>query len=160
MRSESNRGRGPSLIEGQISTGIINHTMWNSLKDILPGIAGKYQIKRTLDAIDVCREYRRLAPRILPKDSLANSFPKSYKDNTLTIAVGNPAWAQEIHMRRHLLQDEINRKYGENTVKNVRIMITDEPIDRQLVEPIVPDSDSASQVDPDEGDSVGRAPAD
>jgi hypothetical protein len=102
--------------------------MWNSLKDILPGVAGKFQIKRTLDAIDVCREYRRIAPGMLPKDVLSNTFAKSYKDFILTIAVGNPAWAQEIHMRRHLLKDEINKKYNDNIVKNVRIIITDEPI--------------------------------
>lgn len=117
--------------------------MWNSLKDIIPSVAGKYKFKRALDAIDVCREYRRIAPGILPKDSLANTFPKSYKDFTLTIAVGGPGWAQEIHMRRHLLKDEINRSYGETAVKNIRIMITDEPISAHTPadEPI--DSDAA-----------------
>jgi hypothetical protein len=111
--------------------------MWNSLKDILPKVADKYRMHRTLNAIDVCREYRRIAPNMLPKDALANTFAKSYKDFTLTIAVGNPSWAQEIHMRRHLLKDEINRKYNDNIVKNIRIMITDEPIAEleQLADP-------------------------
>jgi predicted nucleic acid-binding Zn ribbon protein len=102
--------------------------MWNSLKDILPSVAKKYSMKRTLDAIDVCREYRSIAPKLLPKDALRNTHAKSYKDNTLTISVGSPVWAQEIHMRRHLLKDELNRRYGEDTVRNIRIMITDEPI--------------------------------
>jgi len=95
--------------------------MWDSLQNILPGVAAKFHIKKTLAAIDVCREYRRLAPEMLPGESLQNTFPKSYSEKVLTIGVLNSAWAQQLHMHSHRIQKALNDKFGENTVKKIRI---------------------------------------
>ncbi len=32
-------------------------------------------------------------------------------------------------MRGHLIKDAINQKFGENTVKNIKIMVSDGPAD-------------------------------
>jgi hypothetical protein len=95
--------------------------MWNELKNLIPGAAGKYNMTRTLKAIEICREYRRLAPRVLPGESLLNTNAKSYKDSVLTLVATSPGWAEMIQRSKHIIQREINNKYGENTVKNIRI---------------------------------------
>ncbi len=94
---------------------------WDSLQNILPKVAGKFNFKKTLDAIEVCQEYRNQAQKILPAESLKSTFPKSYENETLTIGVLNSAWAQQLLMHKHRIQQGINKKFGENTVKNVRI---------------------------------------
>lgn len=99
--------------------------MWDSLQNILPKVAGKYHFKKTLDALEICHEYRRLAPTILRGESLKNTFPKSYENRTLTVAALNSAWAQQLHMHKHRIQQAINQKYGENTVQKINIQITE-----------------------------------
>lgn len=101
--------------------------MWDSLQNLLPKAAAKYQFRRTLDAIEVCQQFRSLVPRFIPGESLKNTIPQSYRDRVLTVSVKNSAWAQQLHMRGHLIKDEINRKFGENTVKNLKIVISDGP---------------------------------
>jgi hypothetical protein len=100
--------------------------MWNSLKDILPSVAAKFRMRGALDAIEICHEYRSIAPRLLPKDALKHTAAKSYKNCVLTITARSPIWAQEVHMRRHLLKDQINHKFGQDTVKKVRIVIAED----------------------------------
>ena len=101
--------------------------MWDSLQNLLPRVAGKYHFKKALDAIEICREYRSLAPRFLPGESLKNAVPQSYRDHTLTVAVKNSSWAQEVQMRKHLFLDALNQKFGENAVKNIKILVSDGP---------------------------------
>jgi len=102
--------------------------MWDSLQKILPGVAAKFHIKKTLDSIEVCREYRRLAETMLPGESARNTFPKSYSEKTLTIGALNSAWAQQLHMHSHRIQKALNQKFGEKTVQKVRIEISENPI--------------------------------
>lgn len=99
--------------------------MWSSLQNLLPKAAAKYQFNRTLDAIEVCRQFRSLAPRFLPGECLKSVKTRSYKDRTLTLAVGNSAWAQQLHMRGHLIRDELNHLCGPNTVSRIRIVVAD-----------------------------------
>jgi hypothetical protein len=95
--------------------------MWDTLQNLIPYVAGKYNMTNTLKAIEICREYRRLAPRVLPGESLLNTAPKSYKDKTLTIVATSSGWAEQIQRNSHIIKREINEKYGENTVKRIRI---------------------------------------
>ena len=97
--------------------------MWDSLQNLLPVVAARYHFKKALDAIEICREYRSLAPRLLPGESLKNTTARSYKDRTLTLAVQSSAWAQELQMRKHLIQEAINQKFGEDTVRKIRIVM-------------------------------------
>ena len=95
--------------------------MWDSIQNLVPKVAGKYSFTRTLKAIEVCQEYRSLAPRLLKTDALNHTFAKSYEKNVLTIGVLNSVWAQKVQMNRHLIQDEINKKYGPRVIANIRI---------------------------------------
>ncbi|MBD3328638.1 DUF721 domain-containing protein [Candidatus Peregrinibacteria bacterium] len=94
---------------------------WVNIQDLIPKTAGKYHFKKTMDAIEVCREYRRIVPQILSQDALEKTKAKSYKDNTLTIAVPNSAWAQQIHINRVPLLQALQSKFGEQKIKDIKI---------------------------------------
>ncbi len=94
---------------------------WDAIQKLIPKVAGKYSFQRTLKSIEVCQEYRTLAPKILKPEALKNTFPKSYEKNTLTIGVLNSVWAQQIQMNQHRIQKGINDKYGPAAVANIRI---------------------------------------
>ena len=95
--------------------------MFDPFQNQLKKVTAKYNLARTFKAIEICQEYRNLAPEIIREDALKNSFPKSYKDNTLTIGVMNSVWAQEVVMKKHLIQEAINKKFGEKTILKLRI---------------------------------------
>jgi hypothetical protein len=97
--------------------------MWESLQKFIPAAAVKYDFAATMKSINVCQSFRSLAPKIIHKDALINTYPVSYKDRTLTLAALSPVWANEINMKKHLLLQELNAKLGQNTVKNIRIQI-------------------------------------
>ena len=98
--------------------------MWDSLQNLIPKIAGKYKIARALKAIEICREYRRIAPRLLPEESLLHTDAKSYENRTLTLTAVNPAWAEQIQRNKHRITEAINQKYGEEIVKNIKIRLS------------------------------------
>jgi predicted nucleic acid-binding Zn ribbon protein len=94
---------------------------WVNIQDLIPKTAGKYHFKKTMDAIEVCREYRRIVPQILSDDALEKAKAKSFKDNTLTIAVPNSAWAQQIHMNKIQLKQALQQKFGEHKIRDIKI---------------------------------------
>lgn len=104
---------------------------WKSIQDLIPKAAGKYNFAGTLKSIEVCQEYRNIAEEILPEDALKSTFPKSYKDHTLTIGALNSAWASKVQLHKHRIHQSLKKKFGEHAVKNVRIEIAEKlPTDR------------------------------
>ena len=99
--------------------------MWKSIQDIIPKAAGKYNFATTLKAIEVCQEYRNLAKQHLPEDALQNTFPKSYKDQVLTIGVLSSVWAQQVQMNKHRIHQSLKKRFGEKAVQNIRIEIAE-----------------------------------
>lgn len=95
--------------------------MWDSFQNLLPTAAGKYNFQGTLKAIQICQEYRSLSAKLLPKESLDNTYPKSYADQTLVIAALNSVWAGQIQMKKHLIQKALNEKFGPGTVTKLKI---------------------------------------
>lgn len=105
--------------------------MWKSIQDLIPKAAGKYNFAGTLKAIEVCQEYRNIVQKILPKEALKNTFPRSYKDETLTIGALNSAWAGKVQLNKHRIHQSLQKKFGDNAVKNIRIEIAENlPTDR------------------------------
>lgn len=99
--------------------------MWTSLQSLIPKAAGKHHFATTLKAIEVCQEYRSLAPRIVHKEALQNTYPKSYDNTILTIGATSSSWAQKVQMTTHLLQQELAKKYGEKAVTKIRVVVTE-----------------------------------
>lgn len=109
----------------------ISKTMWKSFIDLIPQTAGKYNFAATLKAIEVCQEYRNIAKEILPEEALKSTFPKSYKDNTLTIGALNSGWAEKVQMNKHRIHQSLKKKFGEHAIKNIRIEMAEKlPTDR------------------------------
>lgn len=105
--------------------------MWNSLQDLIPKAAGKYNFAGTLKSIEICQEYRNIVEEMLPQEVLNNTFPKSYKDETLTIGALNSGWAEKVQMNKHRIHQSLKKKFGDHAVKNVRIEIAEKlPTDR------------------------------
>ena len=104
--------------------------MWDSFQSLLAGAAGKYNFSKTLEAIEVCQEFRSLAPKMIRPDALENVFPKNFQDRTLTVGVYNSAWAQQLQLKKHLIQQELNRKFGKDAIRNLRIEMSEMPTER------------------------------
>ncbi len=99
--------------------------MFSPFQKHLVKAAGKYNFARTLRAIQVCQEYRSLAPKFLPPDALENTFPKSYENRTLTVGVYNSAWSQQVQMQKHHLLEALNQKFGTNAVAKIHIALSE-----------------------------------
>jgi len=99
--------------------------MWNNLIDILPKAAGKYNFAETLKAIEVCQEYRNISKELMSEEAIKGTFPKSYKDQTLTIGALSSAHAQQVQMNKSRIHKSLTKKFGENSIKNIKIEITE-----------------------------------
>ena len=100
---------------------------FDPLQKFLPKAAAHYGFSEGFKASQICQEYRNLAPTLLPAGVLENTMPKSYHRQTLTIAVFNSGWAQQVHMQRHHILKALNAKFGEKTVKEIRIETVEKP---------------------------------
>jgi predicted nucleic acid-binding Zn ribbon protein len=76
-----------------------------------------------LKAIEICREYRRIAPRLLPGESLLFTDARSYESGTLTLTAANSAWADQIQRNKHRITSAMNNRFGNGIVKKVNIRI-------------------------------------
>lgn len=101
--------------------------MFDPLQKFLPYAAQKYGFGRQLKAIEICHAYERLARKILPVKGEKETRAKSYEKHTLTISVSNSAWAQEVQIRKHDIQNFLNEKFQTNVVGKIKIELTNEP---------------------------------
>jgi len=83
--------------------------------------ANRYGIGRELEAAQICQEFRSLMPELLKGIPQAEQYiqPAHYKNKTLVLNVLNPAWAQEIIIRRPKIIAAMNEKAGKEIVKNL-----------------------------------------
>ena len=106
--------------------------MWHDFQKIIPKAAGKYNFAMTLNSIKICQEYRNIAQEILPKSVLDNTFPRTFKNNTLIIGARNSSWAHELHMNKHRIHQSLKKKFGEHAVQKIKIEIAEEhPMDQK-----------------------------
>ena len=99
--------------------------MYEPFQKFLLKAAASYNMTRQMEAAKICQEYRRVARSILPADAQVQTFPKSYDRKTLTVGVFDSAWAQQLAMQKHSILEAINRKYGADTVKNLKIEMSE-----------------------------------
>lgn len=79
---------------------------------------------QTLTAVDVCYKAKESLRKLLPEETHQYIAPKHYKNNTLTIAVSDPIYAQEVMMRKENIIRDINEKFGKNVIQNLRTQLT------------------------------------
>lgn len=83
--------------------------------------ANHYGIGKEMEAAKICQDFRKMMPELLKGIPQADQFiqPASYKNKTLVLNVFNPAWAQEIIIRRPKIIAEMNQKAGKEIIKNL-----------------------------------------
>lgn len=90
-------------------------------QDFLKRAANKYGISKEMEAAKICNDFRAIMPELLKGIPQADIYiqPAFYKNKTLVLNVLNPAWAQEIIIRRPKIIAEMNRKAGKEILKNL-----------------------------------------
>ncbi|MBU0668383.1 DUF721 domain-containing protein [Patescibacteria group bacterium] len=99
--------------------------MWDSIQNLLPKAAGKYNFAKALKAIEICKQYKKIAGETLPPAAAESTFPKSYKDAVLTLGALNSAWAQQLQMNKHRIHRALAEKFGSRAIKKIKIEITE-----------------------------------
>ncbi|MEK9132453.1 MAG: DciA family protein [Patescibacteria group bacterium] len=102
--------------------------MFTPLNQILPRAMIQLGVKKEVDAAIVCERYRKLASKIVHKDALNHTFPKSYKGRTLTIGVENSAWAEAVVSKKDALIKELNLAFGKNCVAFLKTRVTEKDL--------------------------------
>ncbi len=99
--------------------------MFHPFQKFLQKAAGEYSFTKQMKAIQVCQEYRNIAPGLLPEGALKETFPKSFDEARaiLTIGIYNSMWAQVVTMKRQQIMEGINQKFGTDAVKTVRVEV-------------------------------------
>lgn len=97
--------------------------MKSNLQEILRKVANRRGVSRQMDAAHACEKYRQIAASILGPQALDYTNSKSYKNKTLTIAVQNSAWAQEVHMHKHELLEALQLKFHPLPLTKINITI-------------------------------------
>lgn len=85
----------------------------------------KLGVRREVEAAVVCEKYRKFAPRFVHTNALSHTFPKFYQKKTLTIAVENPAWAQQVMTQKVNLIKAINDSLGKEQVENLKTIVAE-----------------------------------
>ncbi len=98
---------------------------FDPLQKFLNKAAAHFNFTEGFRASQICQEYRKLAANLLPAGALENTLPKHYRGQTLTIKVFNSGWGQQVLMQRHHIIKAINTKFGEKTLKNIRIEVVE-----------------------------------
>lgn len=99
--------------------------MWESFQQFIPKAAIAYNCNKALEAASICRKYRSIAKRVLPEHVSTNTDAKSYQERILTLKANTTAHAQELNFKAHLIQQELNQAFGEDTVLKIKIEITE-----------------------------------
>ncbi len=96
--------------------------MFESFQKFLPNAAGRYGIKKEIEAAEVCHIFKKLVPEIFSSKPEPEKYiePGYYKNNVLVISTRSPAWSQEVIMRKEQIIDEINTKAGKKIIGNIR----------------------------------------
>lgn len=99
--------------------------MYENIQNIIPRVAAKLQLKRTLTAIDVCNTYTKIAEEVLPPYVLDASKVKSFKDGILTVSAQNSSCAQLLHMHSHRIHQSLNEKFtAPLKIKKIKIELS------------------------------------
>ncbi len=95
-----------------------------SFQNLIEVAAAHLGMGDQLYAIRVCHEARKLLSTYFPGKTEGELSPikvVSLKDATLLITAANSSLLHQLTMHRHLLQTELNAKFGQDTVKKINL---------------------------------------
>jgi hypothetical protein len=99
--------------------------MWDSLQNILPQVASKLGVRRTLSAITIVGEAKKILAEVLPAQAIELVNVRSYnaENHTLILDTAASAAAGILHMHKHKIQEQLNQKFGPHTVGTIKILL-------------------------------------
>ncbi len=99
--------------------------MFEPFQQFVKKAASHYGISKEVQAATICQQFRALMPELFKdrKAAMDHIKPGYFKDGTLVIEVENPAWSQEVIIRKSKIIEEMNKIAGENFVKFVRTQL-------------------------------------
>lgn len=99
--------------------------MFEPFQKFIKKAAQNYGVSKEVQAAAICQHFRTLIPEIFQTLETPEKYiaPAYYKNSTLVIAVENPAWSQEIIIRKEKIIDEMNKKAGQEVIKNLRTQL-------------------------------------
>lgn len=103
----------------------LDSIMFTQLSNIIPRAAARLGIKREVEAALICEKYRKLAPRLIHANALKHTFPKFYRDKTLTVAVENSAWAHQVVLHKESLLKAMNESLGKTAVGSIKTVVAE-----------------------------------
>ena len=101
--------------------------MFDPFQKFLAKAAAEYNITRQLKAAQICQEFRSLSKTLLPAEANSQTFPKFFKEGTLTVGVANSAAAQQLTMQKHQILEALNKKFGSKTLQNIKVQVSEKP---------------------------------
>lgn len=87
--------------------------------------AARYGVGKEIQAVKVCYDFSQLVSVLFYDKETPEKYikPAYFKGNTLVVEVENPAWAQEIIMRKPQIIDAMNKKAGRQIIKTLRTQL-------------------------------------
>ncbi|MBI2638508.1 DUF721 domain-containing protein [Candidatus Peregrinibacteria bacterium] len=99
--------------------------MFTPLQKIISGAAARLGIKREIEAALICEKYRKLAPRLVHANALQHTFPKFYRNKTLTVGVENSAWAHQVAINKKTILQAMNESLGKTAVNAIKTVVVE-----------------------------------
>jgi hypothetical protein len=99
--------------------------MFEPFQKFITEAASRYGIKTEVRAAKICNDFSSMLPEIFEgKEEASNYIQAAYfKNNILVVNVDNPAWSQEVIMRKEKIIKKMNEKAGEEVIKNLRTQL-------------------------------------
>lgn len=99
--------------------------MFEPFQKFITRAANHYGIGTEVQAAKICQSFRQLIPDLFngkenPENNIA---PAYFKNSILVINVENPAWSQEVIIRKHKIIDAMNERAGKEVIKNLRTQL-------------------------------------
>lgn len=106
--------------------------MFEPFQQFISKSINRYGLSREFKAAKVCHDFRAIVPEIFENYPEISSFvfPAYFKDNTLMVNVKDPAWAQEVIMRKEKIIDFMNKKAGEEVIKKLKTKIANNELNK------------------------------
>jgi len=86
------------------------------IKSILPKVLQKPEIRKQIEATQICKIADKIMSQTLGSKSAKALF---FRNSILQLRCSNSVVANEIQLRKERIRNEINEKLGKETVKNI-----------------------------------------
>lgn len=100
--------------------------MFEPFQDLVYRAANKLGVGTEVKAAKVCQDFRTLVPILFEGKETPEVYvtPAYFKNSILVINVENPGWSQEVAIRKHKIIEEMNKKAGQEIIKNLRTQLS------------------------------------